>query len=381
MLETNRPKINVNELIDKIKDEIKRGADNSLTVGSNSESQTLQMNLSFSYIEALLKNAEFRSSVRTKWPDKLNKFPFNISLTFQNVSLKILKFLFRDQREVNLNLQRALRESVAINHQLVKEISALNIRIDEFASKTIVSPQLAKNPDTIDENQQQALSEEEHLLDAFYAYFEDEFRGSREEILNRLEVYLPLIEASGIGTHDTPILDVGCGRGEWLELLHNSGYVARGLDINRVMLSRCKARNLDVIESDVIAYLQSLPDASLGAITGFHIIEHLPFSMLVELIDETLRVLVPQGLVIFETPNPDNILVGSKTFYLDPTHRNPLPSPMIKFVAESRGMCRVKIMNLHPYPEKFLLANSDVAERFNEYFYGAQDYALIGYTA
>ena len=235
-------------------------------------------------------------------------------------------------------------------------------------------------PEPFNQDQLQSfILEEQHLLDAFYVAFEDNFRGSRGDINNRLKVYLPLIEEAKIGTASSPILDVGCGRGEWLELLRESGYIAKGIDINRVMIEECQSRGLDVTQSDVIAYLRSLPDASLGAVVGFHIIEHLPFEVLIKLFDETIRVLQPGGITIFETPNPDNVLVGSNTFYTDPTHRNPLPSNMVKFLAEWRGLYNVKIMNLHPYTEEIKLKGSAIAERFNEYFYGAQDYAVTGY--
>jgi O-antigen chain-terminating methyltransferase len=235
-------------------------------------------------------------------------------------------------------------------------------------------------PEQFNQDQLQSfILEERHLLDAFYVAFEDNFRGSREDINNRLKVYLPLIEEAKIGTASSPILDIGCGRGEWLELLRESGYTAKGIDINRVMIEECKSRGFDVTQSDVIAYLRSLPDSSLGAVMGFHIIEHLPFEVLIKLFDETIRVLQPGGITIFETPNPDNVLVGSNTFYTDPTHRNPLPSNMVKFLAEWRGLYNVKIMNLHPYTEEIKLKGSAIAERFNEYFYGPQDYAVTGY--
>ncbi len=234
-------------------------------------------------------------------------------------------------------------------------------------------------PEPFSQEQLQTLvNEKQHLLDAFYAAFEDQFRGSREEIIGRLIVYLPMIQEANVGTPTSPILDVGCGRGEWLELLHASGYTARGLDINRVMIEQCGVRGLEVVEEDVISYLQSLPDATLGAVTGFHIIEHLPFEMLVNLIDETIRVLKPGGLAIFETPNPQNLLVGSNTFYLDPTHRNPLPSSMIKFLVENRGLSQVKIVDLHPYPAQMRISGSELGERFSNYLYGPQDYAVIG---
>jgi SAM-dependent methyltransferase len=103
--------------------------------------------------------------------------------------------------------------------------------------------------------------------------------------------------------------------------------------------------------------------------------------VLVKLLDETVRVLKPGGVAIFETPNPENVLVGSHNFYLDPTHRNPLPSATVKFIAEARGLCRIEIMNLHPYPESYRVedAGLNIAKRFNEYFYGPQDYAVVGW--
>jgi O-antigen chain-terminating methyltransferase len=237
-------------------------------------------------------------------------------------------------------------------------------------------------PEPFDRDQLKTfVNEDQHSLDAFYVAFEAQFRGSRADIINRLKVYIPLIEEAKIGTEDASILDIGCGRGEWLELLRESGYIARGLDINRVMIEECTARGLNVIEGDVLDYLHSISDSSLGAVTGFHIIEHLPFKMLMQVFDEVVRVLKPGGMVIFETPNPSNVLVGSNTFYLDPTHRNPLPSSLIQFLAESRGLCQVKIMNVNPYPEHYHVEGSDLAERFNDYFYGAQDYSVIGYKA
>lgn len=219
----------------------------------------------------------------------------------------------------------------------------------------------------------------EHLLDALYVFFEDQFRGTRGDIKEGVKVYLPYIKAVNAGTYDSPLLDIGCGRGEWLELLKENGLEAKGVDINSVLVNECRGRNLEVIENDVITYLRSLPDSSLGALTGLHIIEHLPFKMLISLLDEAVRVLKPGGIAIFETPNPENVLVGSCNFYLDPTHRKPLPSSMVKFMAEARGLSRVEILNLHPVSEAKKLSGSDVADRFNEYFYGPQDYAVIGY--
>jgi len=153
--------------------------------------------------------------------------------------------------------------------------------------------------------------------------------------------------------------------------------------VNRTMIVECRTRGFEVVEDDVLRYLRTLPDASLGAVTGFHIIEHLPLSALIDLLDETVRVLKPGGLAIFETPNPANLLVGSYTFYFDPTHRNPLPSPTMAFLAEARGLCNVEIRPLHPAAEDrhFEENGSKLVKRLNEYFWGPQDYGIIGRKA
>jgi O-antigen chain-terminating methyltransferase len=232
------------------------------------------------------------------------------------------------------------------------------------------------------ETPQVFAGELEHSLDAFYFAFEERFRGSRDEINKRLEVYLPRLREAQIAPGDSLILDLGCGRGEWLELLRDNGYRARGIDLNRVVIEQCQSRGLDVLEGDVITYLESLPDDSVAVVTGFHIIEHLPFEVLVKLLNETFRVLRHQGLVIFETPNPANVLVGSCNFYFDPTHRNPLPSLMTQFVVQYCGFSQVEILNLNP-SDQFQADEEnqldEFSKQFNQYFYGPMDYAVIGY--
>jgi len=223
----------------------------------------------------------------------------------------------------------------------------------------------------------------DHLQDAFYVGFEDYFRGSRDEIKRRAEVYLPLVRESGAGTAERPVLDLGCGRGEWLELLKEHGLEARGIDGNEAMVTEGTERGLDVVHSDVLAYLRRVPDASLGAVSAIHLLEHLPFPLVIKLLDEVVRVLGPGGVAIFETPNPENILVGSCQFYVDPTHRNPLHPDTMAFLAEARGLSRVEIRRLHPAEERLRFADngSDMVQRLNEYFFGPQDFAVVGYRA
>jgi O-antigen chain-terminating methyltransferase len=223
------------------------------------------------------------------------------------------------------------------------------------------------------------IEDEGHHLDTLYVSLENQFRGTSEDIKKKLKVYLPYIKKTNAGSKDLPVLDIGCGRGEWLDLLKEESLHARGVDKNSIHVKLCQGRGLDVVEEDILRYLKKLGDKSIGAVTGFHIIEHLPFGALIELLDETVRVLSPGGIAIYETPNPQNILVGSCNFYLDPTHRKPLVSQTMKFLAEARGLSNVDIVNLHPLPDAYILTETELARKFNEYFYGPMDYALIGY--
>lgn len=185
----------------------------------------------------------------------------------------------------------------------------------------------------------------------FYRAFEDRHRGTRESILERQRVYLPFLEPLAAAYPGAGVVDVGCGRGEWLELLRNVGVPARGADLDEGMLAACRERGLDVQQQDAVAFLRGLPDASQIAVSGFHIAEHLPFEVLQELAREALRVLLPGGLLVLETPNPENLQVGTTNFYLDPTHERPLPALLLQFLAEHTGFARAKVIRLQEPPE------------------------------
>ena len=218
--------------------------------------------------------------------------------------------------------------------------------------------------------------EDEHLLDPLYAAFEDRFRGPRDEVRTRLQVYMPILKDAGV-VND--VLDVGCGRGEWLELLKGEAIDGRGVDHNRVFVKQCRQKGLEVIEEDALVYLRGLPDESLNVVTSFHLVEHLAFEDLIKLLDEMIRTLRSGGLLILETPNPENFMVGSFSFYADPTHRNPIPSATLQFLLESRGLSRVEVMKLRPWDAARIEGDSEIIKRFNEYFYSAPDYGVTAW--
>lgn len=184
------------------------------------------------------------------------------------------------------------------------------------------------------------------MSDLFYRAFEEKYRGPRELIKSRLQVYLPFVQTLLKAYPAGKALDVGCGRGEWLELMGEQGFDALGVDLDDGMLQACRERNLKVETADAVAYMQGLPESSLCVVSGFHIAEHLPFEVLQQLVQQALRVLVPGGLLILETPNPENITVGTSSFYLDPTHQRPIPPELLSFLPEHYGFARSKVMRL-----------------------------------
>lgn len=151
-----------------------------------------------------------------------------------------------------------------------------------------------------------------------YLSFEDYFRGSEDEIRDRQRAYLRLLEDRG------RILDVGCGRGEFLELMREAGIEATGVDIDPAMIEHCRGKGLENAEiGDAADYVADLPDQSLGAIFAAQVIEHLPYPELVRFLRTAREKLTPGGLLVVETVNP-HAPQGLKNFWLDPTHRHPL---------------------------------------------------------
>ena len=208
----------------------------------------------------------------------------------------------------------------------------------------------------------------------FYKSLEDKFRGSRDLIKERLTIYLPFLEVFKNIEQNVNVVDVGCGRGEWLQLLQENGIDAFGVDTDEGMLENAKKFGLNVKLIDAIEYLKSLDDESLYAISGFHIAEHLDFELLKELVKESFRVLKPAGLLILETPNPENIKIATCDFYLDPTHIKPIPPNLLSFLPEFYGFKRTKILRLQEDKE---LKNSDFVS-IDKIIQGASpDYAVV----
>ena len=184
------------------------------------------------------------------------------------------------------------------------------------------------------------------MSDQFYRAFEEKFRGPRGLIQQRLEVYLPFVQPVCAAYPEALVLDLGCGRGEWLELLQKNSIAAMGVDLDTGMLEACQQINLKVQCQDALESLKQLQDGSASVVSAFHLVEHLPFDRVKDLVAECHRVLKPGGLLIMETPNPENFMVATHNFYLDPTHLRPIPPDLLAFVPEYLGYESVKILRL-----------------------------------
>lgn len=210
------------------------------------------------------------------------------------------------------------------------------------------------------------------FFDEYYLNFENKFRGTRESILNRYKNYLQFVPFLNVEYSNKNIksLDIGCGRGEWVQLLQEKGIDSYGIDMNPMMLSLAIENNLRNIEvKDAFEYLKECEDDSFDLITAFHIIEHIPFERLVYLLQEVRRVAKVDATILLETPNPQNLQVAACNFYTDPTHLNPLPSNMIKFLVQYLGFEDVEI--------NYLNSNTATLDNKNVTANNAQDYLIV----
>ena len=300
----------------------------------------------------------------------------------QNQKFKDLAFLLEDNlavMESKLDDKADIQDTVDLYKTLTKEkdtlVSYLN-KVDTFIQEA--KQRLPEN--LTNDELKQIITLPHNKFDAIYKSFEDNFRGTKQEIKNRLKIYLPFLENISLNKEDISILDIGSGRGEWLELLKENGYKAKGIDLNKDMVQECKNLSLDVEIAEAISYLKSLEEDSISLISGFHIIEHLEsFDDVLELLTQSHRALKSNGMIIFETPNTRNILVGASDFYLDPSHQKPLHPMTMKFFAQKSGFRDAQSLVIKD--GRF----SDIDEidfhYIDDYVYTGRDYAIVGTKA
>ena len=295
---------------------------------------------------------------------------------------KIVKQINKDVQKINHSVVNMNRLVVDYANDLKKiknntlaqdsKLNSLDIKIAEIYSNQISNKVALNNStktiinNTMSDNPQN---------DRFYKEFEDRFRGSEKDITSRLTEYLPFLKNIPKKTKKYSALDIGCGRGEFLSILKMADIEPIGVDINEEMIKRVKSQGYTAYKSDALSYLLKQKSQSMSVISGFHIVEHIPFEVLLDIFKECYRVINREGLVIFETPNPYNLVVGSSAFYVDPSHIKPIPPELLSFALESQGF-EVKVLYLHPI-EKNIRHNNPEIEKIMSYINGPRDYAVI----
>lgn len=406
MLETNNPRVDLTELLEKIERELKE--QNKQQRKGKCAAQEAEPVINDPYAWAQLSetlkvaelNIDAGAEVTTMHgyrgiKRKIIRFSRRVAFfvgrlitipqrNFNNSILHMMRIVLDGIRDMN-------RNSALLEKQMA-QLEEKSLIVDYL--KTGMVTQERRVSILLEELRNQVASGEKDvakdianttvpdILDPLYLAFENRFRGTREEIRERLLEYIPLMRDAGAGTEERLILDIGCGRGEWLELMQDEGLAAKGLDLNSVLVEQCRQKGFQVDENDALTYMRSLPDNSLGAITSFHLIEHLDFDTRVALFDESVRVLKPGGLALFETPNPRNLLVGACNFWADPTHLRPLYPETHEFLMEYRGFSQVKLLYMHPHEGEQCLPGEEapqLAARLNEVLSCARDYAIVGY--
>jgi O-antigen chain-terminating methyltransferase len=212
--------------------------------------------------------------------------------------------------------------------------------------------------------------------DELYAAFVSKFRGEPQSIKSDLRRYLSLLKESQI---TSAVLDLGCGRGEWLELLKENNIEARGVEDNSILAAEVRRKGFDVINGGAVEYMQRVSAESLQAITAFHLLEHLDFHEITQLLEQVKRALKPGGLLIVETPNPKNLVVGACNFYSDPTHRQPLFPETVEFLLNHFDFNRVTIEYLHPVSDSPFHSQVPGAKELDTWFFGPRDFAAIAW--
>lgn len=218
-----------------------------------------------------------------------------------------------------------------------------------------------------------------HALDQFYLDFENKFRGTEEDVEERAVFYAELFKREGFEYDKYPIIDIGCGRGELLKVLKKYSLNAQGIDINKSMVERANEQGLSAVQADAVTYFKKSEVDSVGAVIGLHLIEHIPFEELVTLFSKIYKSLAIGGLVVFETPNPENISVSSYGFYMDPSHLHPIPAPLAQYTLESIGFKDVEILYLHEANKDRKHYDDPLLEELSNRFYGPRDYAVVAY--
>lgn len=248
------------------------------------------------------------------------------------------------------NIEKEIKQNIITNSNLILDI---NERYSKLKNRTEELEKYRLDRINKIKEYSKRSKREKILMDKFYLrYNEHLMPDSREEVKNRAKVYIGKLDDyfNDYDKKNLSIIDLGCGKGEWLELLDENGYKAIGIDNNTNMVKKLSSilPGAKIVESDAFCYLKVLEDNSVDLISSFHMVEHLEMVEVIELLSECRRVLKNGGIIIIETPNPQNILTSTYYFNMDPTHKKPIPPELLTFIISESGLNVKETLMLYP---------------------------------
>jgi len=350
---------------------------------------------SYSEIQDLLKEKGFEPTSTGPGRDGLRDSLHAANMTWEvQIRQPILSYRWYVGRflvKVRRLLQREIRWTVdpIINRQEyfnASVVRSLNALVEWMENQERMQRQMSENLSMLTTEQPKDRSTR---LKIDLLSFEEKFRGSTNEVKRKLSSYLDYFK----GCRD--VLDIGCGRGEFLELLKENGIGGRGIDIDENMVRCCTNKGLDVVLADALSYLKSLDDQTLDGVFSAQVIEHLASSEVIELVELCYKKTKPRGRFVAETINPLSMAIFTGSLYLDPAHIKPIHPETMRFLLESSGFEDVRFTFSSPSLENEKLKAVDVGltrdesdaqlvkilnenfEKLNLLLYGYQDYAVI----
>ena len=216
-----------------------------------------------------------------------------------------------------------------------------------------------------------AQPEASHELGFDYGRFAERFRGDEDYVRRGVAFYRPFFEGC------ENVLDIGCGRGEFLELMRDLGVPASGIDMSGESVAQCTQKGLKAEVADLFVYLASTPEQEFDGIISSQVVEHLDPKALPEMIRLCASRLRRGGVLALETPNPECLAIFATHFYLDPTHTRPVPHPLLAFYMEEAGIGAIEVHELSPAVET-IPEIAELPEAFRKKFFGGLDYAIVG---
>ena len=264
------------------------------------------------------------------------------------------------------------RNAIEIQKRMWADMERIRLEYERLIHAELRTLRQARK---LDDHPRPAPRPSEHTLPGSvpfdYLHFAERFRGSEEYVRAGQQIYRPVFE----GLQN--VLDIGCGRGEFLEMMRAANICAHGIDLSEESVAICRDKGLSAETADLFEYLANLPEGAQDGIFCAQVIEHLPPEKLPEMIHLAVSRLSRNGVIAIETPNPECLAIFATHFYLDPTHTRPVPHPLLAFYLEEAGVGNLEVRRLAPAVES-MPALAALPEDFREAFFGALDYAIIG---